>query len=164
MTNPEALSVSGFFVSLPDILGPRVGMLLDEPGHELPAPLVMRHVHRDAPAPQMRLISHERAVLPDYHPRNTVQQNGAGAHGQGVHLPVQHGTPLLYPAVVATANDLAIVHQDRSDGNAALAEAEGRFIDGGLEEGVGHSAYGTGPRSGALGLAYQNHRWFTVLR
>jgi hypothetical protein len=53
---------------------------------------------------------------------------------QGVHLGIQYGTATLDPAVVAAANDLAGVHDDRADGYPALGQTLAGFFDRGLEK------------------------------
>ena len=55
---------------------------------------------------------------------------------EGVHLTVQDGAPLLHPPVVATANDLTLVDDDRADRDAALGQAQPGFVNRGLHEGI----------------------------
>ncbi|MOA51241.1 hypothetical protein D3C78_1743620 [compost metagenome] len=88
---------------------------------------------------------------------DAIQQDSAAAHGarrqggveggllvhpgwltagifQGVHLAMQDGAAVLHPAIMAAANDLAIVHQHRADRNTPLLEPLAGFVYGGLQE------------------------------
>jgi hypothetical protein len=42
----------------------------------------------------------------------------------------------LHAAIVPAADDLALVHEDRSDRNAALGEALPGLLESGLEKGI----------------------------
>src|SRR2546425_9017455 len=46
-----------------------------------------------------------------------------------VHLSVQDDTPLLPPPVVATAENLPVVHEHRADGDTSLGQPALRFVD-----------------------------------
>jgi len=53
-----------------------------------------------------------------------------------IHLAVQDGAAALHAAVVTTADDLALMHQDRTDRNAAFGQACFRLRDGNSHEGI----------------------------
>ena len=92
-----------------------------------------------------------RLVLADDHAWNTVEKNGAAAHGtrrqrrvhhrfaihrrrlttrllERVHLSVQHRAPALDPPIVAAPDDAATVNEDRADRNSPFAFTVPGFV------------------------------------
>ena len=62
---------------------------------------------------------------------------------------MQDGAALLYPAVMAAADDLAVMNQHRADGDTAFSQALAGFFDGSLKKGI----HGWRVCSGYLGTA-----------
>ena len=112
---------------------------------------------RLAPDSRCDIQFHFVPALLDDHARDAVQRDRAAAHRarrQGrvdhalaihlrrvaprvlerVHLAVQDRAALLHAAVVAAADDASLVHDHRTDRDAAFGEARLRFVDRGLEE------------------------------
>ena len=83
-------------------------------------------------------LSHEAAAVPAGGERGDHDQVAVGGlpagAAEGVGFSVDGGVALLHAAVVAAADQLAILREERrADGDSAFGEAETRFVDGGLQ-------------------------------
>jgi hypothetical protein len=139
--------------SRPNILIPQRRILPNKLCHQRDASRFLRYFDYDAPAPKQLFLSHERLVLADNDTWNPIKQDCAGAHRaggkrrvqhalgvnrrgqsagvfQGVHFSVQDRTAALHAAIVATADDLAAMDDDGTNGNAPLGEARFGFGNG----------------------------------
>src|SRR5690606_29915293 len=142
---------------LPNILVPQLRTSGNEFSHQADAGFVLQHAEFHAVGTKQVFAAHESLVFADHDFGNAVKQDRPGAHGAGrkrgvdhrlpvnlgglasgvlecIHLPVQNGAAALYPAVMAPADDAAVVHQHRADGNAAFLQAQAGLVDGGLHE------------------------------
>jgi hypothetical protein len=118
---------------------------------------VLDDLHGDAAGPQQPLFADEGPVLADDHARNSVEEDGAAAHGAGrergveraltvdprgltapvfqrVHLAVPDDAALLDPPVVTAPEDAPTMLDDGADRDSAPAQAELRFLDGDAQE------------------------------
>src|SRR3989442_10857185 len=135
-----------------DIFRPQGRVGSNELCHQLVAPRVLKHFHRHPSAAKQVFLAPERSILANHHARNAIKENRAAAHRawrergvyraaainagrlttgilERVHLTVQNDTASLHPPIVATAENLPVVHDHRADRDAALREAQLRFLD-----------------------------------
>src|SRR5712691_1998440 len=155
---PRIASGAGFFRKMllfSDVLVPQLGLLADEPRHQLDAARVVEVEHHDALADQQILVAGEIDRLADHHRRNLELDDGAGAHharrqrgvdhrvavaalapgiAQAVHLAVRDRVGALDALIVPAADHLAAPHQHAADRQAALVVALERFVVGQREE------------------------------
>ncbi|PAV68151.1 hypothetical protein WR25_12215 [Diploscapter pachys] len=114
--------------SAANIFVPQLWVGFDEPAHQRLAGFIVMHLEAHATVAEQLLFAHEEGGLlvnPGWLPTGILQ---------GIHLAMQDGTALLYAAIVATADDPALVHQYRADRNAALLESLAGLVDGGLHK------------------------------
>src|SRR5512139_2808306 len=156
----ESSPLAGWSVSdHADVLVPQARIAGDEAAHQLDAHRLLQDLDLHPVRPQQGFFAGEGAVLADDHLGNAVQQDGAAAHRarrqggvehrlavhagglaagvlQRVHLGVQDRAAALHAAVVPAADDTPLVHDDRSDRDAALGLADACLFERGLEERV----------------------------
>ena len=142
-----------------DVFVPQGGFVGDEALHEGDAAGIVGEGELDAVGAEEVFLSLEGDIFADHHAGDLVEQDGAGAHGargqggvegafgvdgggqaagvfEGVHLAVEDGAALLDAAVVAPANDLSLMDEDRADGDAAFGQSLFGFGDGGIQKRV----------------------------
>ena len=68
------------FSLLADVLVPQVRVFGDEGGHEFHARGIVQNFDNDTLILEKVLGTLERAILPDHHPRYSVEQHGTRAH------------------------------------------------------------------------------------
>jgi hypothetical protein len=113
----------------------------------------------NAVAAHVVLGAEEGPILSDHHTWNLIQHDRAAAHGAGresringaglvdlrrqparvaeaIHLSMINRATALNATVVPAADDLSLMHEDRSNRNAALGEALLGLLESGLEIGI----------------------------
>ena len=130
---------------------------MDELAHQFDAPLVLKHINDDTARTKQRFLSNKGLVFTDHHARYSIKKDCAAAHRawrqrrinrafavytrrpaagifQGIHFGVEHDASLLHPAIVSSADDFSLMHEDRADRNASLAQSLFGFLDCGFQE------------------------------
>lgn len=144
-----------------DIFEPDRRMAFDETLKQIHAALVVDDFEIDSAGSQMLLGPLKCPVFPDDNPTDSVQQDCATAHvarRQGgiehrtpivrcgaparlldaVHLGMQDRAALLYPTIVAAADDLPIDDEHRADGNATFGQPELGLCNRGFKKRIAH--------------------------
>src|SRR3989442_6393343 len=135
-----------------DIFRPQGRVGSNELRHQLLAPRVLKHFHRYPTAAKQVFLAAKRLIFANHHTRNAVKENRTAAHRtwreRGVHdavaidaarlttgilervrLAVENDAALLHPPIVATAENLPVVNEDRADGDTSLGQPALRFLD-----------------------------------
>src|SRR5438270_5019689 len=143
-----------------DVFLPKFGMGVDEARHNLNTFVILKDGYLNAIAAHVILGAEEILVLANDDARDFVEHHGAAAHrtgreggvdaavlidasgqaagiAQAVHLSVIDGTAGLHAAVMTSADDLAVVHQDGSDRDAAFGQTFSSLLDGRLKGWIG---------------------------
>lgn len=150
------------------VLVPKLRLGRDEFMHQLDAGGILAYFHVDSLRAHVFLRTPESFVFADDDLRDSVEQDGAAAHGtrrqrridgaatvygrrqaarvfQTVHFRMVDHAGVLHAAVVTTADDLSVENQDRTDGNPSFGASRAGFFDGGFHEGV-RGSHGQEPR------------------